>query len=75
MSVCTHGMPDPAACVECMFEGNIEPQRVEPEQIVGTWVRARFDGQCPACDPPIRAEHDLIVKTNRDRWLHAGCAP
>lgn len=74
MNACTHGMPTPASCVECMEDGNLPPApRPEPERVVARCLSG-FGGQCPACDLPI-AVGARIAKTNRDRWLHDGCAP
>lgn len=74
MADCTHGMPTPASCVDCMDEGNLPPPpRPAPETAVMA-VTARWDGQCRACDLPI-VPGQPIVMTTRDRWLHERCLP
>lgn len=71
---CTHGMPTPGSCIDCMDEGNLTPPpRREPEHAVMA-VTARWDSQCPACDLPIIPGQAIAV-TNRDRWLHERCLP
>lgn len=36
-------------------------------------IAARRDGECPACDDPIRAG-GTITETEPGRWVHASCA-
>jgi hypothetical protein len=72
-AACSHGMPTPASCVTCMYEGNLAPASPPaPEEAVGCQIVARHDGQCPICDSGIHTGQ-LIVKTNRDRWVHRLC--
>lgn len=72
MRPCTHGMPTPSACVDCMDEGNIapppRPPALAPE--TGRSFTARFDGQCPGCNLPTRPG-DWIVKMNDGTYQHA----
>jgi hypothetical protein len=70
---CAHGMPSPASCVDCMYEGNLPPVPVEPpEEAIGTQFGAQYVGHCPVCDSDIHVGQ-LIVRTNRDRWVHRAC--
>lgn len=48
MIACTHGMPSPASCVECMADGPVAPPRPAPEQTLhaSRWMIARYDGRC-----------------------------
>lgn len=60
MTPCTHGMPTPLACTECMAEGNIPPPHSRP--LHTGWSRpleARYAGRCRRCDDTI-APGDLI---------------
>lgn len=49
MADCTHGMPTPASCVECMEDGNLAPPpRPEAETMAGPARAAVYPGQCEA---------------------------
>lgn len=74
---CTHGMPKPECCFECMEEGNLAPppgnQRLEVER--GPYL-AKYDGTCPApgCgDRILKNSHQVVTMSNREYW-HAACA-
>ena len=74
---CTHGMPTPAACVDCMADGPVaSPTVVEPERMDGAPIVSRYSGHCPGCNLPITAGQ-MIDRTNRGSWRHAEerCAP
>lgn len=45
---CTHGMPTPASCIECMAEGPVASPRPAETQMLNAerWIEARFPGQC-----------------------------
>lgn len=75
MADCPHGMPTPAACFECMEDGNLEPPpRPDPERYhPHSQVEARHTDDCGLCDWPIRPL-DQIVITTRSRWVHNQCA-
>jgi hypothetical protein len=74
VTTCTHGMPSPLSCLDCMDDGNLPPApRPEPETVSVDFT-ARFDSHCPECNLPI-IKGTPIVKTTRGRYLHAGCAP
>lgn len=74
--ICTHGLPDPACCTDCMYEGNLTPpppsaerEHVDPDARA---VQAVFPGHCPGCNFPILAGQRIRV-TSRDRWVHEDC--
>lgn len=71
VTVCPHGeLYDSAfACPPCGGTG--QPKRIR-RTTTATTV-ARFDGTCPACDGPIVADEDDLVRED-DAWIHAGCA-
>lgn len=69
---CLHGMPTPASCTECMYDGvGVEPEREAPPFPVTT-LYARFDGHCRGCDFPVY-ENQLIHKLSNDTYVHVGC--
>lgn len=72
---CTHGMPSPASCVDCMADGPVAPPaRVEPERPgSGTWP-AQFEGTCPDCVLPITVGQ-RIHRSSAGRYFHERCAP
>lgn len=73
MIPCTHGMPTPLACVECMNEGNIPPPKPKPRH--ATWsgpIEARFPGRCVYYDDTIN-EGDLI-RVFAAKAAHDTCA-
>lgn len=67
MIPCTHGMPTPLACTECMADGNIPPAR--PTGRSGQPFEARYPGRCVLCDDTIDPG-DLIHRHRR----HGGIA-
>lgn len=72
MTDCPHGMPTPSACIDCMDEGNIPPQKPEAEAVDYRFP-ARYEGtQCPACNLPV-AVGELIAKMTTGRYLHDRC--
>lgn len=70
---CPHGeIYDSAfACPPCRGAG--KPKRVRRSTPSGLHTVARFDGTCPACDGPIVADEDDLVREDHT-WIHAGCA-
>lgn len=78
--VCLHGMPSPAACVDCMDEGPVAPP-VRWEK-VGAPQIALYDGVCIGCDHteiPVGARIQRWDRPGahglRTAWLHEGCTP
>jgi len=73
---CPHGMPSPAACTDCMFDGPVaEPARWRP---VGRPSFAVYDGVCIGCDATTITVGDRIQrwdKGHRTAYLHDGCTP
>lgn len=75
MSGCTHGMPTPAACVDCMDEGPVAPPRRNTVPAREGWpIGAAFAGHCAGCNLPINVG-DRIVRVSNNTWQHARCAP
>lgn len=71
---CSHGMPTPAACVECMEDGNIPPRPRVREVADSPVIPARHAAGCDVCGERIE-QGDDIVHTNLDRWVHSTCVP
>lgn len=72
---CTHGMPTPASCFECMEDGPVAPPtRNVPETVDGPAFAANWPGECPGCDRPI-VVGQTIRATSRGRYVHQGCTP
>jgi len=73
-AACTHGMPTPAACFECMEDGNIEPPPAPTRPTSQGWtIDAAFPGHCQGCNLPIH-EGQSITRMSDDTWQHARCA-
>lgn len=73
MTACTHGMPSPASCVECMEEGNLPPTpRPEPDHVVATF-RAKFEGSCRVCGFAIQVGQVVHKLEPSETYVHAGC--
>lgn len=73
MSACTHGMPSPLTCVDCMNEGNLPPA---PKTRPSPWSRpfeARYDGRCVLCDENI-VRGDFICIRDTVGIAHDNCA-
>lgn len=68
---CTHGMPTPASCTECMFDGNL-PVAKRRHRVSRTVV-AEHPGECRGCAMPIRPG-ELISLVDDHYWSHQGCA-
>lgn len=72
---CTHGMPTPASCVDCMYDGNLTPPSPTGSEAT-PWpaFEAIYDGDCPACGHIIHAGQQ-IRRTTLGRYVHDGCTP
>jgi hypothetical protein len=66
MSECIHGLDDDW-CAICKHG----PDRPAPE-IVEYKFKARYDGQCPACNLPIMVGQSC-ARTTRGRTVHDRC--
>ena len=64
---CKHGL-DPRWCSLCLQHG---PAKPEPVEVVAVF-RARYDGDCPACDLPIRPG-EMAAKLSNERTVHKWC--
>lgn len=73
MTACTHGMPSPASCVECMEDGNLPPAP-RPTVTVDAVFIAYYAGHCRTCNLPTRAG-ERIARLSNDTYVHAGCTP
>lgn len=74
MTACTHGMPTPGSCVECMAEGNLEPPpRPAPLEAEGWVITATFPGHCRGCNLPIDVGQQ-IRRMSDDSYRHQDCA-
>lgn len=71
MSDCTHGMPTPASCIDCMAEGNLPVPRREAPVVEATFL-ARFDGDCRSCHLGIHVGQ-RIARMSDDTYRHAVC--
>lgn len=71
MTECTHGFDDPRHCADCMFEGNVAPNRITVHE---NPFRAKYDGPCALCDKPIHPG-DLIFGRSDRSHIHYRHAP
>lgn len=69
---CTHGMPSPATCFECMEEGPVAPPptRPAPPEQEGEPFPARYYTQCRHCNTAVHVG-ELIVRTTHGTYVHA----
>lgn len=76
---CTHGMPNPKTCVDCMEDGVMPPP---PKWYPGPapWIVAQHDGICPGCDQIIGVGDYIKQWEKRDgktvidtKYLHTEC--
>lgn len=74
---CPHGMPNAAACVDCMLDGPVELP-AEWEKIGGPFT-AQHDGVCIGCDNATITAGQQVQRwdrgPNRTAYLHARCTP
>lgn len=49
---CTHGMPTPASCWECMEEGNLESKPKDERRPY--FFAAKYEGYCTGCHETIK---------------------
>lgn len=73
-SECTHGMPTPASCWECMEDGNLPvASRSVSRPTVEHYLTARFLGHCAECNLAIH-EGEHIARMSDESYRHARCA-
>ena len=68
---CPHGYPSPKSCLDCLEDTGLGATPTPPETVTHLFP-ARFPGQCPVCDLPIRVGYP-IAHTSRDRYIHDTC--
>ena len=68
---CPHGYPNPASCLDYMDDEGLGAAPVRPVVAEYTF-HAVFDGQCPACDLPIR-EDQFIARMSDETYRHEAC--
>lgn len=75
---CTHGMPTPASCVDCMFDGPVAPPTPDAAQILGAvrWIEARIEGgRCARCHDTVTVGSMVgLVVAPPVGWCCVGCA-
>lgn len=75
MSNCSHGMPNPKTCYDCMEEGNLEPPKWERKG--NAWF-ARFESTCPGCNKTISMGETVYRWDKEDKnttYTHVFCSP
>jgi len=72
---CTHGMPTPASCLDCMDEIGFGATPTAAERLEGPKMNARHEGLCgdPGCINLI-APGCTIHLTTLGRWVCSDCA-
>jgi hypothetical protein len=73
MTECSHGMPSPASCTDCMYEGELAPPPKPAPATIDSVFRASYEGQCPGCDLPIDVGQ-RIARMSNGGYLHFDCA-
>lgn len=73
---CTHGMPTPKACVECMAEGPVVDPAPNSHQplVVVRWSTARFSGLCGRCYGAIDPGDRIAAVEPIAAWVCEDCA-
>lgn len=74
-SECTHGMPSPKSCTDCMDEGPVV--ELTGWRQISRPFRAAYDGTCRCGDPILASAH--IIKTwargDESVYMHEECRP
>ena len=71
---CDHGMPNPAACTECMMEGPL-PAAPKDDIRIAYVFRAKFTSKCHHCGDEMREAEDTVARLTDDSYVHANpCA-
>ena len=71
-SRCTHGMPSPASCVDCMDEGPVA-SLAKPWLETTRWMEARYLGRCASDDRHRIEPGDLIGDVGMVGWCCTRC--
>lgn len=69
---CSHGMPSPASCVDCMDDGPVAPPTRRTPRTIDATFPARYDGECHGCNLPISVGQ-IIHRLSDERYVHQGC--
>lgn len=70
---CTHGMPTPASCIDCMDEGvGIAPSIPEAPTVEAVFA-AKYPGHCGGCNLPVSVGQRLARLSN-GTYQHEECA-
>lgn len=69
---CSHGMPTPASCFECMMEGIIEPKKSTEVTYNGDPFPATYEGWCALGHDTIYPE-DMICSLGDGGYAHEEC--
>lgn len=67
---CIHGIFPSSSCTICTKKPARTSDNPHPRH---STMQAKFDGQCPGCNLPIREDVDTIAKF-RGAWHHRKCA-
>lgn len=70
--ICAHGMPSPAACIECMDEGPVA-SLARQRPVIERTIAARFDGRCAHCNTSVK-EGDPLHMIAVWGWCCDDCA-
>lgn len=70
---CTHGMPSPASCIDCMDDDGLGAPTTAPERLEGPSIRSKYDTECRKCDGSIRVG-ERVYLTDAGRWVCERCA-
>ena len=71
---CSHGMPSPASCIDCMDDDGLGVAPVQPIEIAYTFTASRTAGRCPVCDHKFH-RGEALARTTDDTYLHERCIP
>lgn len=77
MSECEHGS-DPQSCPPCRAAAGKPSKPAVLASTLGEPFAARFAGQCPGCNLPIREGQrirSLSTTWQETMWVHVGCEP
>lgn len=70
---CTHGMPTPGSCWECMEDGNLPvASRAVTPPTVEHYLTAAYAGHCSDCNLAIH-EGQRIARMSDETYRHARC--
>ena len=70
---CTHGMPTPASCIDCMDDDGLGVPTTAPERLEGPSIRSKYWTECRRCDGSIWVSEKVHL-TTAGRWVCNRCA-